>query len=177
MKKAMLGLVAASMMSGAAYAHQEVYMGADFSFVGVELDPLDADPTALRFRGGIELNENFAIEGVVAVGLQDDELGRTGVDIDLDSLFGVSLVGIVPLDRSFSLFAKVGYAKVEYEGSFGGYSDSVDDTGVMFGFGGKMNFSRTAAMTLEYTILPDVDLGGGSEIESDMISLGLQFYF
>lgn len=178
MKKQLLGVLAASLVSSGAFAQQTGYFGADLSFVSAELKVAnlseDFDPTALRVRGGVELNQNFAIEGVVGLGLQDDEIGRFDDEAGLDTLWGVNAVGIVPLDRTFSLFGKIGLAVVEYEGD-GGFS--VDDSGVMFGFGGKVNFNRSGSgLVIEYTILPDVE-DEGLEVESDMISIGAQFSF
>lgn len=183
MKKQIFGLVAGALLSTAAVA-QDAYMGADFSFVSAELSAQafgqrfseDADPTALRVRGGIVLNENFAIEGVIGLGLQDDEIGDSNVDFGLDTLLGISAVAMIPLDRQFGLFGKIGFASVEYDSDDADYS--VDDTGIMFGIGAKVNFDRNAAMTIEYTILPDVEDDNSSlEVESDMISIGAQFNF
>lgn len=180
MKKQLLALAAAVAVSPAAMA-QQGYFGADFSFISTELSiegfsgSEDVDPTALRVKAGANLNENFAIEGVLGLGLQDDELDDSGVDFGLDTLLAVYAVGIVPLDRSFSVFGKIGFAKVEYEFD---PSYSIDDTGVTFGAGVSVSVNRNAAMTLEYTILPDVEDGAtGIQAESDMISLGAQFSF
>lgn len=184
MKKSMLGLVAASVLSSSAFA-QTGYFGADFSFISAELTAdtffgtfsEDVDPTALRLRGGVEFNENFAIEGVLGFGLQDDKVGRSSDwEFELDSLYGVNAVGIIPLDRTFSLFGKVGFAALEYEDSDG---DTYDDTGVSFGIGAKVNFDRRGSgMIIEYTILPDTENEEwGIDVESEMISIGAQFAF
>lgn len=186
MKKSMLGLLAASVLSSSAFA-QTGYIGADFSFISAEVSvdtfvgtySEDVDPTALRLRGGVELNQNFAIEGVLGMGLQDDEidtiLGET--EVGLDTLFGVTAVGIIPLDRNFSLFGKVGFASVEYQSDDEDYS--IDDTGVSFGFGGKVNFNRNGSgLIVEYTFLPDVeDEDTDIQVESEMLSVGAQFAF
>lgn len=176
MKKQMFGLLAASVLSTGAMA-QGGYIGADFGFIDADiktsLDTASADPTALRFRGGLQLHENLAVEGVVGVGLQDGEIEKTRRELGLDELFGVSAVGIIPLDRTFGLFAKVGYASVGYEYENG---STVDDTGVMFGFGGKLDFDRHGSgMTIEYTILPEID--ATAKVESSMISIGAQLAF
>lgn len=183
MKKSMLGLVAASVLSSSAFA-QTGYFGADFSFISAELSAdtflgtfsEDVDPTAIRLRGGVELNENFAIEGVLGLGLQDDKASDFGFEVGLDKLFGVYAVGIIPLDRTFSLFGKLGFANVGYEDEEG---DTIDDTGASFGFGAKVNFDRRGSgMIIEYTILPDIDdEDAGWKIESEMISIGAQFAF
>ncbi len=180
MKKSMLGLVAASVLSSSAFA-QTGYFGADFSFISAELtdswdNSADSDPTALRVRGGVELNENFAVEGVLGLGLQDDKVSGTPYELELDSLFGVNAVGIIPLDRTFSLFGKIGFAKVEFKDNEG---DTYDDTGVSFGIGAKVNFDRRGSgMIIEYTILPDTENEEfGIDVESDMISIGAQFAF
>ena len=178
MKKHLLGILCASSLLSSAAMAQDAYFGADFSFISAELKvdgfaALDADPTALRVRGGVGFNENFALEGVLGLGLQEDELGDTNVDLELDSLYGVYAVGIIPLDRTFALFAKAGLVVLEYEIEGVG---SDDDNGLSAGIGARLNIDRNAAMTLEYTMLPDIDDEGGS-LESDMISLGAQFNF
>lgn len=178
MKKQLLGVLAASLLASPVLA-QDAYFGADFSFISAELEidgisqTFDADPTALRFRAGVNFNENFALEGVIGLGLQDDELSRLGGDLELDSLYGVYAVGTIPLDRTFALFAKAGYVVLEYEINGLG---SDDDSGLSAGIGARINVNRNAALVLEYTLLPDIDDAGGS-LESDMISLGAQFSF
>lgn len=185
MKKQLLALAAAVAVSPAAMA-QQGYFGADFSFVSAEVsaDTIfgsfsdDFDPTALRVRGGIGLNENFAVEGVLGLGLQDDEVELAGIESEfgLDRLVGINAVAIIPMDRSFSVFGKVGFASVGYEGDAG---DSIDDTGISVGFGAKVNFDRNGSgLVIEYTVLPDVEDDDSSlEVESDMISIGAQFAF
>lgn len=185
MKKQLIGLLAASVVSTGAVAQNGGYIGADFSFVSSEIKwdgflgsfSEDADPTALRVRGGLQVNENFAVEGLIGLGLQDDEIGDSNVDFGLDTILGVSAVGIVPLDRTFGLFGKVGFASVEYESD--DLDGSIDETGIMFGFGAKVNFDRRGSgLVIEYTILPDVEDDDTSlEVESDMISIGAQFAF
>lgn len=181
MKKYILSAMAASLLAAPALA-QDAYFGADFSFINteVEVDALsqtvDADPTALRFRAGVNFNENLALEGVVALGLQDDELGSTGVDVELDGLYGVYVVGTIPLDRTFALFAKAGYVVLEYKADGFGVSGETDDSGLSAGIGIRMAVDRNVAFALEYTLLPDIDESFGT-IESDMISLGAQFSF
>jgi len=178
MKKQLLALAAAVAVSPAAMA-QQGYFGADFSFVNAEFEfnaipgTYESDPTALRFRGGAELNENVALEGVIGLGLQDDEIEQTDLELGLESMFGVYAVGLLPLDRTFSLYGKVGFVAIEYELDSG---ESDDDTGVSFGIGAKLNVDRNAAMIIEYTVLPEIEDAAGS-LESDMISIGAQFAF
>lgn len=181
MKKQLLALAAAVAVSPAAMA-QQGYFGADFGFISGEFTApglsgdFESDPTALRIRGGVGLSENFALEGVFALGLQDDEITSTDADLELNSIFGINAVGILPLDRTFALFGKIGFAAIEFEDSDG---DKYDDTGVSFGFGAKVNVDRNAALTLEYTILPDAEYKDYSalQFESEMISIGAEFAF
>ena len=185
MKKQMFGLVLASALSTSALAQPAGYLGADFSFMSSTVKwsgffrnySEDADPTALRVRGGAQLNENFAIEGVIGLGLQDDTIDALDADFGLDKIIGISAVGIVPLDRTFGIFGKIGFASVEYTSDNNDYS--IDDTGVTFGVGAKVNFDRRgSAFTIEYSVLPDVEDSDTSiKVESEMISVGAQFAF
>lgn len=180
MKKTTLGFLTATFLSSSAFA-QSGFFGADLSFINAELSnrysASDADPTAIRLRAGVELNENFAIEGILGLGLQDDNVGGNRAwKLELDSLYGMNLVGSIPLDPMFSLYGKVGFAKVQYEDSItNGTSSTYDDTGITAAFGGKMQFNQTGSLILEYGILPDAENGNGIEAKSAMLSVGVQF--
>ncbi len=183
MKKQVCGVLAGCLLSMSGWA-QESYIGADFSFLSSDISARilgrtyswDADPTLVRVKGGVALNKNFAIEGFLGMGLQDDEIGDSSTDFGVDNMYGVNAVVMVPLDRVFGLFAKLGFASVEYDSDEVEYS--IDDSGILFAAGMAVNFDRNAAMTLEYTILPDVEGDRNVlEVESEMISIGAHFTF
>ncbi len=113
----------------------------------------DVDVTGLTGRFGYRMHPNFAIEGEGSFGIEGDTADALGtpVDVDLDDQFGVYGVGFLPISNNFELLGRLGYATIDAEGSFGGFSAGVDDDGMAVGLGAQWAFSRNFGVRGEYT--------------------------
>lgn len=135
---------------------------------------LDVEPIAVKVKGGSELLKYLAIEGYLGFGLSDDKVEYTDIDLDVDSMAGIGVRGILPLGDMFSLNGKVGLAYINYEDSDG---DKYKNTGLEFGIGAKLKVGSSSAITLDYTLLPDAENDYWDlDVEAEMLSIGFQYY-
>lgn len=179
MKKQLQVFFLSGLTSTGAFA-AEGYIGAEVGQItsdlnvgnGVLLTDYDAKPIAVKVLGGSELNKHLAVEGYFGFGLSDDEL-IPDLDIDVYNMAGLGVRGILPLGDVFSLNGKVGVASIAFEGN----DEKFRELGIEYGVGMKVGMG-SYAITLDYIILPDVDLGTDFdlELESEMISVGLRYY-
>jgi hypothetical protein len=104
-----------------------------------------ADVGGVTGRLGYRFTRYLGAEGEVTVGVEDDD------NAELDNAFGIYGVGTVPLTDSFDVFGRVGYQRVQVDGS-GAFAD-VDDDGPGYGAGVNWRFSPNMGVRAEYTRL------------------------
>lgn len=124
-------------------------------------DDEDVDVTGLTGRLGYRFHPNFGVEGEASFGVEGDtaDVLGTPVDVDLDDQFGVYGVGFLPMTRNMELIGRVGWAQINAEGSFGGFSAGVDDDGLAAGVGVQYAFTPNFGVRAEYTRLASDDDG------------------
>lgn len=113
----------------------------------------DVDVTGVTGRFGYRFTPNFGLEGEASFGIDGDTADFLGtpVDVDLDDQFGVYAVGFLPISNNFELLGRVGYATIDAQGTFGGFSAGVDDDGLAAGIGAQWAFTRNFGIRGEYT--------------------------
>jgi outer membrane immunogenic protein len=123
----------------------------------------DVDVTGVTGRLGYRFHPNFGVEGEASFGIDGDtaDVLGTPVDVELDNQFGAYAVGFLPISDNFELLGRVGYAQVEAEGSFGGFTAGVNDDGVAAGVGVQYGFSPNFGVRGEYTRLSADDSDDG----------------
>lgn len=156
------------------------YAITDFSFEGVSED---ISPTALIGRAGSNINQYLSIEGRLGFGLSDDTVtvsdGVTtaSASVDLDTLIGFYGVGRAPLGKSSSLYALLGFTRVDAtrSGSITGLSPasvSDDETDLSYGFGADIGILYNLWVNVEYVQYLDK-----TDFDVSAIALGLRFGF
>ena len=160
-------------------------VGFDYLKLNSEIAEVDFDTSAIQIRLSNGITPNFDVEGVFALGIDDDTytdfdpfLGNFSVTGELGNMFGVFAKIHSDPNSGFQVFGRLGLARVEYgididTQNLGSASESYDDMGIAFGVGASFNFSETSAFVVEYSKLPDVDFEG-IDIETDAISIGFQ---
>lgn len=138
-----------------------------------------AEPTVMGLKVGVEFSPALGFEGLVGLGISDDEFGNSGLDVGLNNLFGFYLVGKLPLGHAGSLYGKAGFATLQFEDTDG---DTLDGNGASFGFGASLHLGRNLAIVGEYMAFPDVaydDSVYGFPVngESDSVNIGIQLRF
>lgn len=156
------------------------YIGAELSSVNAEITAdyfsgsFDAQPLAFRVKGGGEIYENLVVEGYIGMGIGDDTVEDTDIDLEVDSMIGVNLKGLIPLGDTAAFYGKVGFARITFEDSD---KDTYDENGLTYGIGAQFSVSETLAFTLDYSVFPDAENKEYElDVESDMISIGFQYY-
>ena len=161
-------VIASLLLTAAAQAADTgAYAGLAFHRPTIELDagPVDVNwnLTSFSVLGGYQFHQNFALEGRVAIGANDDKVG-----VQSNSL-------IVGIDRSYALFAKASYPVTEGVAVYGlaGYdytkfnADAVVDgdienadsseNGLAYGVGVQYAVNDKLDLALEYLVRPDIE--------------------
>lgn len=139
-----------------------------------KMDITDAKTsTAFSLYGGYSFNEYVAAElGYVNFGSADTD---SAIPVTLKgSAASISAVGSLPLARSFSLFAKLGYASTTLEASFASASTSQTKSDVTYGVGGQFNVSRNVGIRLAYD---SYKVGDTNTRDSALTSVSVLFKF
>lgn len=151
---------------------------------------LDKKDTAYKLQVGYQFNPYLAVEGgYVDLGKMKYAASFTGGNANASieaKGWNVAAVGILPLNESFSLFAKAGVidAKVKLKVSASGpggtasaTGDSTDWKGT-WGLGATYNFNKQLGLRVEYEKFDNLgneDKTGKGDV--DLISAGVVFKF
>ncbi len=150
------------------YAAQgDTYGVVQFALADVDTDLGDADPTALVGRFGKFVTDNVSVEGRFGIGLSDDETEFLGIDIDIDieTVFGVYLLGHAAPSGGNSFYGLIGITRGEIEVSALGESDSDSETDLSFGLGANIG-----SINVEFVNYID-----DNDVEATAISVGFIF--
>ena len=146
---------------------------------------------AVEHEPGINFNVGFgrtfgqfyvAVEGGYhnGVGKSETVLGGETLTAELKDALSISVLPGFMLSNNTVAFARIGYARVEGEFSFGGESDSEKFSGLLWGLGVKHAFTRNVAGVLEYQSFSpsgkDVE-GTNFKPASSGVVLGVQIGF
>jgi len=148
--------------SASAAVPNTAYAGVDGG--GTKINGLGDNEGSYGAFIGYSFQENFAVE----IGAR--RLGSwvyRGADVDINQ-YAASVIGTLPLQNQFSLFARLGYNKVKADLSLQGVSTDATDSGLLYGVGVGYNFTPTIAVRIEFQ-KPSSD--------SHNLSVGLAFQF
>ena len=133
-------LLTASIVTPAVAADmQHMYVGARVGKADTSIDNASLNnnkPTGYGVFIGHMFSPSFALEGEY-LRLGEVTL-NSGGGTESDG-FSLSGVGSIPLGEEFSLFGKLGYAKIESKATGSNPSGKVKSDGVTYGFGGQYN--------------------------------------
>ena len=140
-----LGLVAQ------AASAEGFYAGAGLGSARVKADGFKDDDLGFKIFGGYSFNDYLAAEVEYLDGgtAKDD-----GIKLKPEQ-FGVSVLGSLPVNETFSLFARVGFTSWEVKQSGGGKEDDED---LLYGLGAALNIGEQFQVRAEYEA---VDVDGG----------------
>lgn len=143
------------------------YVGGDAMFW--DLDPKGSssfNDVGLRLRGGVQLNEFFAVEGHLGTGGSDRE---QGVKAELDYVVGGFAKGILPISPEFRLYGLLGYSEARFDFSPGGRERESDFS---YGAGAEFEVAPNLSVGADYIRYLDK-----SDYNFDAASVGLRFQF
>lgn len=128
-----------------------LYVEVAYTAVKVRFDSgYSALPSALRGIVGYEIHPNFALEGMLALGVAKDD-GGTSVATRLSSASGLFIKPKIRLGESTELFARLGYARSKIELSNSTLSASDSDSDRAIGLGLSIQIDPRAAVVVDYT--------------------------
>ena len=143
-------------VGGSLFAKQSMADG----YVGVSGGYIDTDITnhmAVNLHGGYAFNDFISMEGRVLI--NSSEEGYHGASVEIDSLYGLYIMGTVPISDDLSVYALFGHSRGEATASYNGYSETADDSGSSMGFGIKYDLLEAWTVRLEHTeILDGIDM-------------------
>ena len=121
MKKQILSLLLLTSLSQA----NDFYLGYDFLKVNYDDSGVNKefDPTAVTWKAGYSVNEYFAVEARVGLGVDTDTkqnlitdtgLGLTTATVELNRVYSALLKGSYPLLKGLNVNAYVGASRVKF---------------------------------------------------------------
>lgn len=145
MKKIISAVAVAVVLSSApALAQaQEASLYGNLGYANVDNDIVNLG--ALEARLGIQVTSHLAFEAEAAVGLADDTV--LGTPVELTSSFGLFAVGRLPVTENIDLLARVGAAGSTFD--VGGAP--LREQGKAYGLGIQSFFSPNDGVRLDYT--------------------------
>lgn len=161
------------------------YFGAELYNSEIEFENIfSVEPKTMMVTLGSNINENMAIEGKLGLGILDDSISESGdsVSFKVENSIGAYVKGLAPLNESVKLYGLIGISRVSIEvsvdsSSFGvSGSESMDETGLTYGFGMLVRVGQSAGLAIEYKSLFDGDM---EEIDTSVtgFSIGYQSTF
>jgi len=158
----------------------ETYFG--FQYAQVDEDDLDLEPTVGIFRIGSMGDNGVGFEGRIGVGLSDDDisasdpfLGDISLELEVDTVLGLYLVGQTTAGGAVSIYGIVGFTMVDFTvdvdaGILGSASDSDDESDLSYGFGANFDVSDKVSLNIEFMQYLDKD-----DFDASAVSVGVLF--
>ena len=142
------------------------YTATKYSGVGAEWTP-----AALRGVFGSDLHENYAVEAVLLLGL--DDFSRLGVTIKAESGAAVYIKPKAKLGTNVDVFGRIGWASInsQVRSSFGGTTDT-RDSGLSYGLGAAISINKTMSVNVDYMLYNE---DNGAKIDGITVGLGYKF--
>lgn len=163
-------LLAAAILGTSLSASANWKLGVGYGNISDSEDGIDLSLGGLMVSAGyqFDLTESVSLTPQLryGLGIQDDEV--SGVDIELDNFYALSLKASTTLGEKAYAYVVPSYGKLELTGSAGGYSVSADsDWEFGFGAGVGYNVSENTSIEVSYESFDGADL----------IGLGARFTF
>ncbi len=134
----------------------------------------DDEADGYKIFGGSRVNPNLAFEAsymdmgeATATGVTTRTLGVTGLNF--------SVLGIMPLSKSFELFGKLGlmFWEAESRNINTGTTTTVNDSDINFGFGATYNVNKTFGLRAEFERFHNISYESNAETPVSFLSLGV----
>lgn len=175
MMKTMTKVAALTLLvvGGSAFAQQApagLYGELGYTGLKVESGGASVKPGAVRGILGYAFHPNVAVEGMVAIGANDDT--TQGVTLELKRAYGVYLKPKFNPTKEFEVFARLGYVDSKFKASAGGASASDSDGDVSYGVGASYKVNQNLSVGLDYLSYYNKD---GDKIKGWTLGLGYAF--
>ncbi|MCV2422495.1 porin family protein [Paucibacter sp. DJ2R-2] len=176
MKKIFALAALAFAASTACAADNSWYVGGDIGSSRFKIEGDSGSKTGFGASVGYQLNTNVAFEASVRRLGSDTE---DGLKLSVNAL-QISALGIAPLNKEFSLFARLGVSRNSLDFTVSNIDLSLHKTKAFFGLGGAYQFDKALSLRAEYVNLGNnkISAGGESaEFKIHQFNLGLNYAF
>jgi len=158
MKKQIISLLLLTSLSQA----EDFYLGYDFLKVNYDESGVNKafDPTAFTWKAGYSVNEYFAVEARVGLGIDSDSkqnlitdagLGLTTATVELNRVYSLLLKGSYPLLKGLNVNAYVGGSRVKFlVDSNQNYHSENSDGSVSVGAGLSYDITTDVFLNADY---------------------------
>ena len=148
------------------------FFGAGGSLMSLD-DGFDTyDPINGFLRAGLAINENVEVGFEYNITLLSDE--QYGLDWDVDTTFIFAKINLL-LNQGSKLYFMIGAADVEFTGSVGGSSASLDDSGTGYGFGAQFVANERAYYALDYIFYYDDNEFAGFPVDTTVDAFNFSY--
>lgn len=132
------------------------------------------NPSMVRGIVGYELNPNLAVEGMVGIGLQSDDVrvGSARLEGELDNMIGAFVKPKIQLGQAVELYGRAGVASTKVSASAGNLRISDRDTSFAYGAGASFALTPRTSINADYMRYYDRD---GVEVDGITVGLGVKF--
>lgn len=167
--KKMICFAAAGLIAAGASAQQsqtQLYGSASYGLLETEVGSVDFDTPTLNLAFGGKFNPNFALEGRLGFGVDEDT--ESGVEVEIDNFMAIYAKPMLPVSDVVTLYGLLGLAETELDTSVG----SEDDDDISYGVGISARLNNGIDLFGEYVSLYDDD-----DVEISGINLGASMRF
>ena len=133
-----------------------------------QLDGSDGDLGAVTGRLGAKFNPYVGVEGEASFGVKDDDFtfGTETGSIEHEYDLAGYVVGTLPINPNFDVFARLGYGTTEVKAELAGFEASTDGESVNYGAGANYFFDGQNGVRGDWTRRDFRDDGGEIDVYS-----------
>ncbi len=114
---------------------------------------VSASPTAIRGIFGYEVNPNFSVEGMLALGMNESSISVSGistpVNLNIDNMYGFYGKPKLSVSPEMEVFARIGYAHGKATASYQGMSSSISGSSLSYGVGMSYAVSKQMSVNID----------------------------
>lgn len=173
-------LALGGMSGGSVFAESETYIGLQYGMTTYEESNISLEPIAGILRIGKQGEGSLGVEGRLGTGLSTDKkqlfgTSTTEAEVEIDSIFGVYLLGHIDMTESASVYGIIGMTLMEVTAtaSLGAFSDSVSYKEFAPSFGLGLNYAVRDDILLNTEFISYVN---SDDFSASVFSLGILFY-
>lgn len=149
-----------------------LYAGANYTFVSIEDDTIDADLGTLSGKVGANVTPYFGLEARAGFGVKDDDVANGFAEVSANSFFGAYATLSLANESPVTPYAILGFTRYELELESAVGSEKDDDSDLSYGIGVNVAMTEALSGNVEYMRYYDKD-----DITIDGIGLGLTVNF
>lgn len=174
-------LIAALSVTSVAQAAEGYYFGVQYGKVALQnvYETQSGNFDTLGGSFGYQITDMFGVEVRGQIGSRADSFRDEDdmlISVKLEN--NVALVGTLstPIYGNFSVVSHAGVASSSYYARTTAAGEELSETGLTYGVAGVYNFTDKLALTLEASVLPEVE-DDGFEHKVNAFGLGIKYSF